>query len=69
MSGDFADARCYQMPSDYTWVPCLNCGVDEIGGVAIYRLFGNFSVLIRTVSCMVLKAKANDKRTSSPLPR
>ncbi|GFX98855.1 hypothetical protein TNCV_1504311 [Trichonephila clavipes] len=39
----------------------------EIGGVAIYRPFGNFSELNRTVTCMVLKA--NDRRTSSPLPR
>ncbi|GFX08885.1 hypothetical protein TNCV_2965961 [Trichonephila clavipes] len=30
---------------------------------------GNFAVLIRSVTCMVLKAKANDMRTSSPLPR
>ncbi|GFV09802.1 hypothetical protein TNCV_2598571 [Trichonephila clavipes] len=28
---------------------------------------GNFADLIRTVTCMVLKA--NDRRTSSPLPR
>ncbi|GFW01426.1 hypothetical protein TNCV_5030761 [Trichonephila clavipes] len=28
---------------------------------------GNFAELIRTVTCMVLKA--NDRRTSSPLPR
>ncbi|GFW50551.1 hypothetical protein TNCV_2888541 [Trichonephila clavipes] len=39
----------------------------EIGGVAIYRPFGNFTELNRTVTCMVLKA--NDRRTSSPLPR
>ncbi|GFT37313.1 uncharacterized protein TNCV_3150041 [Trichonephila clavipes] len=38
-----------------------------IGGVAIYRPFGNFPELNRTVTCMVLKA--NDKRTSSLLPR
>ncbi|GFS59736.1 hypothetical protein TNCV_4103891 [Trichonephila clavipes] len=37
----------------------------EIGGVAIYRPFGNFAQLNRTVSCMVLKA--NDRRSSSPL--
>ncbi|GFW35472.1 hypothetical protein TNCV_3071001 [Trichonephila clavipes] len=30
---------------------------------------GNFSEPIRTVTCMVLKTKANDKRTSSFLPR
>ncbi|GFW17868.1 uncharacterized protein TNCV_1134681 [Trichonephila clavipes] len=41
----------------------------EIGGIAIYHPFGNFSELNRTVTCMVLKAKANDRRTSSPLPR
>ncbi|GFW96893.1 hypothetical protein TNCV_2160281 [Trichonephila clavipes] len=28
----------------------------EIGGVSIYRLFENFAQLIRTVTCMVLKA-------------
>ncbi|GFS65867.1 uncharacterized protein TNCV_390911 [Trichonephila clavipes] len=41
----------------------------EIGGVTIYRPFGNFSELNSTATCMVLKAKANDRRTSSPLPR
>ncbi|GFW65464.1 uncharacterized protein TNCV_4410721 [Trichonephila clavipes] len=30
---------------------------------------GYFTELNRTVTCMVLKAKANDSRTSSPLPR
>ncbi|GFX41937.1 hypothetical protein TNCV_3677491 [Trichonephila clavipes] len=40
----------------------------EIGGVAIYIvLSGNFAELNRTVICMVLKA--NDRRTSRPLPR
>ncbi|GFT60327.1 hypothetical protein TNCV_4971181 [Trichonephila clavipes] len=29
----------------------------------------NFTELNRIVTCMVLKAKANDRRTSSPLPR
>ncbi|GFW41921.1 uncharacterized protein TNCV_6301 [Trichonephila clavipes] len=37
------------------------------GGVAICRPFWNFPELNRTVSCMVLKTKANDRRTSSPL--
>ncbi|GFW92492.1 uncharacterized protein TNCV_518091 [Trichonephila clavipes] len=41
----------------------------EISGVAICRPFGNFAELIRTVTYMVLKAKINDRRTSSPLPR
>ncbi|GFV59697.1 hypothetical protein TNCV_1907681 [Trichonephila clavipes] len=31
--------------------------------------FGNFTKLNRTVTCMVLKAMANDRRTSSSLPR
>ncbi|GFY12382.1 hypothetical protein TNCV_284851 [Trichonephila clavipes] len=31
--------------------------------------FGNFTELNRTVTCMVLKGKANDRRTSSPSPR
>ncbi|GFV33092.1 hypothetical protein TNCV_705051 [Trichonephila clavipes] len=39
----------------------------DIGGVAIFRPFGDFSELNRTVTCMV--AKANDRRTSSHLPR
>ncbi|GFY09693.1 hypothetical protein TNCV_381871 [Trichonephila clavipes] len=39
----------------------------EIGGVAIYRPFRNFTEVNRTVTCM--GAKANDRRTSSPLPR
>ncbi|GFU18112.1 hypothetical protein TNCV_1446651 [Trichonephila clavipes] len=30
--------------------------------------FGNFTELNRTIICMVLKAKANDRRTSSLLP-
>ncbi|GFX92759.1 uncharacterized protein TNCV_4876161 [Trichonephila clavipes] len=41
----------------------------KIGGVTIYRPFGNFPELDRTVTCMVLKAKANDRRISCPLPR
>ncbi|GFT75833.1 hypothetical protein TNCV_851351 [Trichonephila clavipes] len=41
----------------------------KIGGAAIYRPFGNFSELNRTFTHMVLGAKANDRRTSSPLPR
>ncbi|GFV46374.1 hypothetical protein TNCV_3232631 [Trichonephila clavipes] len=49
-------------------VPCLNCG-GGIGSVTIYCPFGNFSELNRTVICMVLKAKANDRRTFSPFPR
>ncbi|GFV34125.1 hypothetical protein TNCV_3630901 [Trichonephila clavipes] len=36
------------------------------GGVAIYRPFGIFAELNRTVTCMVLKA--NDRSTSSPMP-
>ncbi|GFV26377.1 hypothetical protein TNCV_5086901 [Trichonephila clavipes] len=37
--------------------------------VMFYRPCGNFTELNRTVTCMVLKAKANDSRTSSPLPQ
>ncbi|GFS92785.1 uncharacterized protein TNCV_1161851 [Trichonephila clavipes] len=40
----------------------------EIGGVAIYRSCGNFSELNCTVTCMMLKAKANVRHTSSSLP-
>ncbi|GFT72961.1 hypothetical protein TNCV_1976641 [Trichonephila clavipes] len=47
--------------------PCRNCGGGDRGGVAIYRPFGNFAELNRTVTCMVLKT--NDRRTSSPMPR
>ncbi|GFW78543.1 hypothetical protein TNCV_1143141 [Trichonephila clavipes] len=36
----------------------------EIGGVAIYHPFGNFTELNRTVTCMVLKA--NGRLTFSP---
>ncbi|GFU20385.1 hypothetical protein TNCV_2521601 [Trichonephila clavipes] len=39
---------------------------EEIGGVASIVPSGNFAELIRTFTCMVLKA--NDRRTSSPLP-
>ncbi|GFV02991.1 hypothetical protein TNCV_2744541 [Trichonephila clavipes] len=35
--------------------------------VKIYRPFENFSELNHTVTYMLLKAKANDRRTSSPL--
>ncbi|GFX27962.1 uncharacterized protein TNCV_773471 [Trichonephila clavipes] len=49
----------------------------EIGGVAIYRPFGEFCransyctlYTCTLYTCMVLKAKPNDRRTSSPLPR
>ncbi|GFW19372.1 uncharacterized protein TNCV_1602671 [Trichonephila clavipes] len=41
----------------------------EIGGVTIYRPFGEFHRANSYCPCMVLKAKANDRRTSSPLPR
>ncbi|GFT63545.1 uncharacterized protein TNCV_870151 [Trichonephila clavipes] len=41
--------------------------VMEIGGVAIYRPFWNSFELNRTVTCTM--AKANDRRTSSPLLR
>ncbi|GFX51818.1 hypothetical protein TNCV_5015201 [Trichonephila clavipes] len=48
----------------------------ETGGVAIFRnefqpvlAGGNFTELNCTVTCMVLKAKVNDRLTSSPLPR
>ncbi|GFY30769.1 uncharacterized protein TNCV_3119291 [Trichonephila clavipes] len=47
---------------------CRNCGGGDRGRVAIYRPFGEVSLsLNRTVTCMVLKA--NDRRTSLPLPR
>ncbi|GFY02880.1 hypothetical protein TNCV_3507601 [Trichonephila clavipes] len=36
--------------------------------VMFYRPFGNFTELNCAVTCMVLKAKANDRRTSSSLP-
>ncbi|GFX69376.1 hypothetical protein TNCV_1547071 [Trichonephila clavipes] len=36
--------------------------------VMFYSPFGNFPELNRTDTCMVLKAKANERRTSSPLP-
>ncbi|GFW51843.1 hypothetical protein TNCV_1187751 [Trichonephila clavipes] len=41
----------------------------EIGGVAIYCPIGNFTELNSTVTYMVLKAKANDRCTSSPFPQ
>ncbi|GFS92793.1 uncharacterized protein TNCV_1161921 [Trichonephila clavipes] len=43
--------------------------IVEIDGGAIYRPFENFTELNLTVPCMVLKAKATERRTSSPLPR
>ncbi|GFX98470.1 uncharacterized protein TNCV_4002391 [Trichonephila clavipes] len=36
--------------------------------VMFYRPFVNFTELNCNVTCMVLKAKANDRLTSSPLP-
>ncbi|GFT11159.1 hypothetical protein TNCV_1085051 [Trichonephila clavipes] len=39
----------------------------EVGGGDIYRLFGNFSELNCIVTCMVIKTKANDRRTSALL--
>ncbi|GFU68434.1 hypothetical protein TNCV_3869261 [Trichonephila clavipes] len=45
----------------------FHANIVEIGGVAIYRPLGNFPELNRTVTWMVLEA--NDRRTSSPLPR
>ncbi|GFY02527.1 hypothetical protein TNCV_3504071 [Trichonephila clavipes] len=39
-------------------IPCLNCGGEDRR---------NFSELNRTVTCMLLNAKANDRRTSQPL--
>ncbi|GFU44287.1 hypothetical protein TNCV_3041281 [Trichonephila clavipes] len=45
--------------------PCRNYGGGGRGGVAIYPPFGEFR---RAKSyCMVLKA--NDRRTSGPMPR
>ncbi|GFY11971.1 hypothetical protein TNCV_4974711 [Trichonephila clavipes] len=41
----------------------------ETGGVPSIVPLGNFAELICTATCMVLKAKANDRRTSSPLPQ
>ncbi|GFV71360.1 hypothetical protein TNCV_3133511 [Trichonephila clavipes] len=55
------DWRIFPFPS----VPCLNCR----GGVTIYCPFGNFSELNRAVTCMVLKAKADSRLTSIPLPQ
>ncbi|GFV36140.1 uncharacterized protein TNCV_872891, partial [Trichonephila clavipes] len=43
---------------------CRNCGGGDRGRVAIYRPFGDFAELNRTVTCMVLKA--NDRCTSCP---
>ncbi|GFY06453.1 hypothetical protein TNCV_412031 [Trichonephila clavipes] len=51
-----------------TTFTCTNCGGGDRGRVAIYRPFGEVSLsLNRTVTCMVLKA--NDRRTSLPMPR
>ncbi|GFU25294.1 hypothetical protein TNCV_1739391 [Trichonephila clavipes] len=46
-------------------LPQFHTKIVEIGGVAIYIPFGNFSELNFSVTYMVLKA--NDMRTSSPL--
>ncbi|GFX00213.1 hypothetical protein TNCV_297021 [Trichonephila clavipes] len=52
------------MPKFWTWR-----SVVLTSTVKIYRPFGDFTELNRTVTCIMLKGKANDKRTSSPLPR
>ncbi|GFS50951.1 uncharacterized protein LOC103524116 [Trichonephila clavipes] len=53
-------------------IPCLNCGGGD-RWCAIYRnvllFLRNFNELNRNVTCMVLKAKANNRLASSPLPR
>ncbi|GFU28424.1 hypothetical protein TNCV_3579881 [Trichonephila clavipes] len=46
--------------------PCRNCGGGDRWCLSIVPS-GNFAELNRTVTCMVLKA--NDRRTSSPMPR
>ncbi|GFW65356.1 uncharacterized protein TNCV_396221 [Trichonephila clavipes] len=58
------DWRIFPFPP----VPCLNCG----GGDRCCRHLSsprNFTELNRTVTCIELRAKANDRRTSSPLSR
>ncbi|GFV22822.1 hypothetical protein TNCV_4962371 [Trichonephila clavipes] len=47
------------MPKLWRWRSVVSPSI-----VKIYRPFGNFIELNRTVTCMVLKAKANDRRTS-----
>ncbi|GFV85962.1 hypothetical protein TNCV_203421 [Trichonephila clavipes] len=61
------DARCHQIPSECTRISCRSCGGEiEVVSPSIDPS-ENFTELNRTVTCMVLKA--NDRRTSSPLPR
>ncbi|GFU42800.1 hypothetical protein TNCV_3139851 [Trichonephila clavipes] len=71
----FALAKCYKGGTpggrvlvllNHT-VPCRNCGGGDRVVSRSNVPSGNFTELIRTVNCMVLKA--NDRRTSSPLPR
>ncbi|GFX77973.1 hypothetical protein TNCV_909901 [Trichonephila clavipes] len=50
----------YFPPLQFT---CRNCGCGDRCGFAIYRPFGEYRRLNRTVTCMVLND--NDRRTSS----
>ncbi|GFS90507.1 uncharacterized protein TNCV_4097111 [Trichonephila clavipes] len=63
LSHERRDWRILPSPS----VPCRNCGGGDRWCRHLTSLRGNFAELNCTVSCMVLKA--NDRRTSSPLPR
>ncbi|GFU35303.1 hypothetical protein TNCV_2143561 [Trichonephila clavipes] len=52
------------MPKSWRWRLVVAFSI-----VKFYRPFGNFSKINRTVTCMVLKAKANDMGTSNHLSR
>ncbi|GFV85880.1 hypothetical protein TNCV_1421851 [Trichonephila clavipes] len=54
--------KSVEAPTSSLW-----CDVEVVSPSIIPS--GNFAELTSSVSCMVLKAKANDRRSSSPLPQ
>ncbi|GFY00531.1 hypothetical protein TNCV_2139281 [Trichonephila clavipes] len=63
------------MPKLWRWRSVVSPSTANLSNLS-HRLwqhsflpFGNFTELNRTVTCMMLKAKANDRRTSRQLPR
>ncbi|GFV13320.1 uncharacterized protein TNCV_3656401 [Trichonephila clavipes] len=62
LSHERRDWRIFPSPS----VPCRNWGGGDRWCCHLFS-FGNFAEINCTVTCMVLKA--NDRRTSRPLPR
>ncbi|GFX03022.1 uncharacterized protein TNCV_3261681 [Trichonephila clavipes] len=65
ISAKFQASR-YNSFGDLEMIPIVEVEID--GGASYRNVLREFTELNRTITCMVLKAKANDRRTSSPLP-